>query len=106
MDTLDHLPPVPLLVNYSNTLTGQDELGICHALQLHDRVRHIYLQIQPSILRECLILMAEHFPILEGLTLWQLPTVDSLTPLTLPKTFLAPNIRRLTLSGIRLPKRL
>ena len=50
--------------------------------------------------------MAEHFPILDDLTLFKLPTVDPLTPLTLPKAFLAPNLRSLSLSGISLPKRL
>jgi hypothetical protein len=35
-----------------------------------------------------------------------LPTVDPFAPLTLPKAFLAPNLRRLSVSGIGLPKRL
>ena len=104
VDTLDHLPPLPLLIDYRNFLTGQDDLGISHALRLYGRVRYLYLRLQPSILHKCLMLMAEHFPILEDLTL--ISTMDSLTPLRLPKAFLAPNIRRLTLPGIRLPKRL
>ena len=105
VDTLDHVPPMPLLIDYRNFLTGKDDIGVCHALQLHDRVRHISLQLQlrPSILHKFLMLMAEHFPILEHLTL--MSTMDSLTPLTLPKAFLAPNLRHLTLSGIGLPKR-
>jgi hypothetical protein len=104
VDTLDHLPPLPLLLDYRSTLTGEVELlGIFLALQLHDRVRHIYLQLWPSILHKCLMLMADHFPILEDLTLM---STDPLTPLTLPKAFLAPNLRHLTLSGIGLPKRL
>jgi hypothetical protein len=106
VDTLDHLPPLPLLVHYTDTLMGKDELGICHALRLHHRVRHLNLYLQPSIFHKCLLLMAEHFPILEDLTLSRLPTVDPFAPLTLPKAFLAPNLRRLSVSGIGLPKRL
>ena len=77
VDTLDHLPPLPVLVDYWHELTGQDELGMCHALQLRDRVFYIYLRLLPSTLHNCLMLMAEHFPILEDLTLFKLPTVDS-----------------------------
>jgi hypothetical protein len=69
VDTLDHLPPLPLFVDYRNTLTGQDGLGICHALRFHDRVRDLHLELQPSILHKYLMLMAEHFSILEDLTL-------------------------------------
>ena len=50
LDTLDHLPPLPLFVNYgytSVTMTEQDELGLIHALRLHDRVRHIDLDVPP-----------------------------------------------------------
>ena len=50
------------------------------------------------------MLMVEHCPILEDLTL--MSKEDPLIPLTLSKTFLAPNLRRLCLSGIGLPKRL
>jgi hypothetical protein len=106
VNTLDHLPPLPLLVHYRNTVMGQNELGMCHALRLHDRVRYLYLELQPSLLHKCLLLMAEHFPILEVLTLFKLPTVNPLTPLTLPKAFLASNLRYLALYGIGLPKRL
>ena len=107
VDTLDHLPPLPVLVHYWHDLTGQDELGMSHALQLHDRVRHIYLHLQLSTLHNCLMLMAEHFPILEDLTLQvTLSRSYPSTPITLPKAFLAPNLRHLFLSGIRLPKRL
>ena len=106
VDTLDHIPPLPLLVDYRYTSrwTGQDALGICHALWSHDRVRYLYLQLQPSILHKCLVLMVEHFPILEDLTL--LSPVDSSPALTLSKAFMAPNLRHLVLSGVRLSKRL
>ncbi len=107
VDTLDHLPPLPLFVDYrytNVTIRGQDELGIHHALRLRDRVRRIDLHLPPSILHKFLMLMDEHFQILAHLSLSF--TVDKITALTLPKTFLAPNLRRLVLLGIDLPKRL
>ena len=109
MDTLDHLPPLPLFVDYSHRrdgidLTVQDELGIYHALQLHDRLRHIDLVLPSSIFHKVLVLMDGHFPILERLTLSL--SDQSGIPLTLPKAFLAPNLRRLALLHIGLGKRL
>ncbi|KAI9440444.1 hypothetical protein H4582DRAFT_2097302, partial [Lactarius indigo] len=108
-DMLDHLPPLPLFVNYRFTDVtvrgpGQDELGIRDALRLRDRVRRIDLHIPSSILQKILMLMNEPFPILEHLSLSS--TVDNTTTLTLPVTFLAPNLRHLALLGIGLPKRL
>ncbi len=103
VDTLDHLPPLPLFVNYRYT-RGQDELGIYHVLRLRDRVRRIDLHLPPLILHKFLMLMDEPFPMLEHLSLSF--TVDKTTTLTLPKTFLAPNLRHLSLFGIGLPKRL
>jgi hypothetical protein len=107
VDTLDHLPPLPLFVDYraTTTISGQDKLGIYHALLLRDRVRRIDLHLLPSILQESLVLMDKPFPKLEHLSL-SFP-VDKITTLTLPtNTFLAPNLRHLALLGIRLPKRL
>ena len=49
--------------------------------------------------------MNENFPILERLSLSRDSFSDRL-PLTIPKAFLAPNLRHLTLSDIGLPKRL
>ncbi|KAH9011619.1 hypothetical protein EDB84DRAFT_1007867 [Lactarius hengduanensis] len=103
VDILDHLPPLPLFVNY-RYIRGQDELGMYHALRLRDRVRRIDLHLPPSILRKFLVLMDEPFPILEHLSLSF--TVDKTTTLTLPKTFQAPNLRHLSLFSIGLPKRL
>ena len=88
------------------TLTEQDELGIYHALRLHDRVRHIDLNLPPSILHKVFVLMDEHFPILEHLSLTFSATSENSLPLTLPKAFLAPNLRHLALPGISPPKRL
>ena len=127
VDTLDHLPPLPLLIDYldrgdptltissfpwdeTRVVSGEDELGIYHALRLHDRVRHINLHVvSPSTLDKSLRLMDRPFPILEHLSLSL--TGDVMTSLgdvmfTLPGAFLAPTLRHLDLLGIRLPKRL
>ena len=109
VDTLDHLPPVPLLVNYWLTisLTEQDELGLYHALRLHNRVRHIDLVLRPSIFHEVVVFMDEHFPILEHLSLSAFAVTIKNSPLlTLPKAFLAPNLRHLSLPNISPPRRL
>ncbi|KAH8978124.1 hypothetical protein EDB86DRAFT_981500 [Lactarius hatsudake] len=105
VDTLDHLPPVPLSVNYqyeAATPSGKDELGIHHALRLRDRVRCIVLHFPPSAMHKSLMLMDGPFPILERLSL-SFPA-DNMTGLILPNTFLAPNLRDLTLIGVGLPK--
>ena len=110
VDTLDHLPPLPLLVDYRETnvifgiLTEQDKLGIYKVLRLPGRVRYISLRLPPSTLHKCLVLMDKHFPILEHLSL-RFATGD-FTTFTLPNTFLAPNLRHLSLPGICPPKRL
>ena len=115
VNTLDHLPLLPLFVHYSYTphyapiVLGKDEFGIYHTLRLHDRIRHIKLSLPPSILHKALALMKENFPILEHLSLsWWSFLADNghRLPLTLPKAFLAPNLHHLTLIGIGLPKRL
>jgi hypothetical protein len=110
LDTLDHLPPLPLCVDYKYadaTMTEQDELVIYHALRLHDRVRHIELHSPPSfILHKVLELMDEHFPILEHLYISFAAKNSIPLSLPLPKAFLAPNLRHLTLPGISPPRRL
>ncbi|KAI9432323.1 hypothetical protein H4582DRAFT_1104928 [Lactarius indigo] len=105
--TLDHLPPLPLFIDYQYTnvnIREQDELGIYHALRLRNRIHRIDLRLPPSILRKFLIIMDGSFPLLEHLSLSS--TVDKTIPLALPKTFLAPNLRHLVLVGIGLPRRL
>ena len=109
VDTLDHLPPIPLLLDYrcstGETITKQDESGIYRALPLRDRLRQIILYLPPSILHKCLVYMDGCFPMLEYLSLWSVG--DRITAVTLPKAFLAPNLRHLEMPGIgRPPKRL
>ena len=103
VDTLTHLPPLPLVIDYQNATTAIGALdcpGIFHALQLFDRVRRVALRIPSSSLNDLLALMGDPFPILEQLSLSS--TTEDMGP-RLPETFLAPNLRHLTLSGIRLP---
>ncbi|KAN0134695.1 hypothetical protein V8E53_007480 [Lactarius tabidus] len=104
VDMLDHLPPLPLRIDYTYAVTGQDELGIYHALQFHDRIRYISLQLPPSILHKCLLLMDKHFSKLEHLSLWFAD--DEITTLTLPKAFRAPNLRLLAFPSVSPPNRL
>ena len=120
VETLDHLPPLPLFVHYKldgdfvdddvNThwkwvpLSGEDELGLYRALRLPDRVHRIELLLLPSTLHKSIMLMDEPFPILERLSL--LVVGYEITTLTLPTTFLAPELRHLTLRDVGLPKRL
>ena len=118
VDTLDHLPPLPLFIDFldegvqarslwrkkTRVVSSEDELGIYRALQLGDRVRRINLRVSFSALDKSLRLMDKPFPILEHLSLSF--TGDGITPLTSLKTFPAPNLRHLALLGIRLPRRL
>ncbi|KAH9172510.1 hypothetical protein EDB89DRAFT_885835 [Lactarius sanguifluus] len=107
VDTLDHLPPLPLFIDYRYTdvtISEQDELALSQALRLRNRVRRIDLHLPSSILRKFLMLMEAPFPILGHLSLSF--TADKTTTLALSKTFRAPNLRHLTLLGICLPKRL
>ena len=113
VDTLDHIPPLPVFVNYGTTrinpsgkamLQERDELGIYHALRLRDHLHQINLRLPSSIFPIILVLMDELFPLLERLSLSFLE--QNKIPLILPKAFLAPNLRHLGLSGIGLPKRL
>ena len=111
VNTLYHLPLLPLFVHYhysrhyAPTVLEQDELGIYDALQLHGRISHIKLNLPPSILHKALALDG-NFLILEHLYLSSPFSVNSgdRLPLTLPKAFIAPNLLHLTLIDIGLPK--
>ena len=110
VDTLDHLPKLPLFVSYYDRpisrITEQDELGMFHALRLHGRVHHIELILRPSILDKVFVLLDEHFPILEHLSLSFTVTIANSPPLILPKAFLAPNLQHLSLPSISPTRRL
>ncbi|KAH9062574.1 hypothetical protein EDB83DRAFT_2520074 [Lactarius deliciosus] len=86
----------------TDTINRQDESAIHHALLLRDRIRHISLHLPPSILHKFLMLIDEPFSILEHLSLSSTTKED--TSLVLPKTFLAPDLRHLSLLGYRSSK--
>ena len=107
VDTLVHLPPLPLVVDYrytTATIDAQDKLGIFHVLHLRDRLYHVALSIPPSNLRQLLWFMDGPFPVLEYLSLS--PSSEEGLSLLLPKTLMAPNLRHLTLVGIGLSDKL
>ena len=82
------VPSAPDYRDTTATISRQDELALCHALLLWDRVRHIELHLPPSILHKILMVMDEPFPMLEHLSIASSTEED--TKLVLPKTFLAP----------------
>ena len=109
LDTLGHLPPLPLLIDYSDgtrTMTRKDEDNVCLGLQQHGRrVRRVALRAPPSSFRMLFEPMDKLFPRLEDLSLLTTATEeDQEIILELPGTFQAPNLRRLSLHGIGLPK--
>ena len=105
LDILDNYPPLPLFVNYNTSDAApsypilQDELGIYRTLRLHDHIRQIHLSLPSPILHKALVLMGGRFPILEHLFL-SFTTENHNISLTLPETFLAPNLRHLTLPDV------
>ena len=101
VNTLEHLPSLPLFIDYRDATSKQDKLAIRQALLLRDRVRHIDLHLPPSIFQKLLKLMNKPFSTLEHLSLSYSTEED--TNLILSKTFHAPNLRHLTLLGINLP---
>ena len=112
VDMLEQLPPLPLFIRVTygqprhTTLTEQQELGLYHALQLHDRVRHIDLELPPSILHRVFVLPDKEFPILEHLSISLGTTTEKIRRLLLPNAFRAPNLRYLALPSIRPPREL
>jgi hypothetical protein len=114
IDTLSHLPPLPLFIEFSTdkvkrwgTEQGTDMFQeendkIRFGLQQHDRVLQVNLRAPSTGLRMCLELMNKPFPRLGDLSLFS-TTTDEMS-LVLPETFQAPNLRRLSLHGIGLPK--
>jgi hypothetical protein len=94
---------MPLVIDYQYATTAFDApemRGIFHALQIRDRVRRVALHMPASSLDDLLVLMDEPFPVLEQLTI--MSTTGGTGP-RLPETFLAPNLRHLTLSDTILP---
>ena len=72
IDTLSHLPPLPLVIYYpdrTRTMARKDEDNIHIGLKQHARVRHVVLQAPSSSLRMWLEPMNIPFPRLEYLSL-------------------------------------
>ena len=109
INTLLHLPPIPLFI-YSpdhgkgamSVMSRKDEENIRFGLQWVDRVVQVYLRARPSSLRRCLGQMNQLFPRLGDLSLLSTSTEENLV---LPETFQAPDLRRLALHGIGLSTR-
>ena len=110
VDMLDHLTPLPLYLGYfeggRTTLTEEDELGLVHALRLHERVYCISLELPPSILHKVFVLLDGNFPMLEYLSVRLSAGSKKGLLLTLPKSFLASKLRYLTLPHISPLRRL
>ena len=109
LDTLGHLPLLPLLIDYTDgtrAMTRKDEDNIYLGLQHHgQRVRRVALQAPPSSFRILFEPMNKLLPRLEDLSLLSTAMEDDQEiGLDLPETFQAPNLRRLSLHGIGLPK--
>ncbi|KAH9980638.1 hypothetical protein BJV77DRAFT_404499 [Russula vinacea] len=105
IDTLGHLPPLPLVIDFSDrteTISQKDEDNIHLGLQQHGLVRRVVLEAQSSSLRMWLELMKKHFPRLRDLSLFS-TTIEEMN-LTLPETLQVPDLRRLSLHGVGLPK--
>ena len=108
LDTLSHLPPLSLIIDYSDktrTITRKDKDNIHLGFQQHGRVRRIALLAPHSSL--CMWLepnqsMSKRFPKLRDLSL--LSTTAEEISLVLPETLQAPDLRRLSLHGVGLPK--
>jgi len=89
---LAYSPPLPLIIDHldeSHDITTRDEEDILLALQHHDRVRRIRLQMPIPNLRKIIIAMDEEFPMLEFLYVEALGD-DDYTSLILPTTFNRP----------------
>ena len=103
---LNHLPPLPLVLHYSDrnrTIARKDEDNIHLGLQQHSRVlRGVILRAPSSRLRMWLEPMNKLFPRLGDLSLLSTTTE---TNLVLPELLQAPNLSRLSLHGIGLPKK-
>ena len=101
---LAHLPPLPLVIDYRGGDAAGGGRGLLHAIQQRDRILRIVLQAPFLTLERLLVPMDESFPRLESLSL--LSTTESVEgrSLKLPRTFLAPNLRHLSLGGIALSK--
>ena len=104
IDTLSHLPPLPLVIDYSDrtgTVARTDEDNIRLGLQRHGHVCRVALRAPSSSLHMWLESMDKPFPRLKDLSL--LSTTTDEMDLMLLETLHTPDLRRLALHGIGLP---
>jgi hypothetical protein len=107
INTLSHLPPLLLVIDYSDrtrTTAQKDEDNVRFGLQRHGHVRRVVLRAPSSSLRMWLEQMNQLFPRLRDLSLFSTTTEEM--SLVLPEALQAPDLRRLSLHGIGLPKEL
>ena len=104
INTPGYLPPLLLVIDYYRTggMTQKDEDHVRLGIQEHGRVCGVVLRASSSSLRICLEQMNQVFPKLRDLSLWSTTTEEM--ALVLPETFQAPDLRRLSLHGVGLPK--
>jgi hypothetical protein len=103
MDMLTHSPPLPLVIDYLDDITADEEGGIIFALEQRDRVRRIRIQLPIPKLQK-LITITEECPILEYLIIG--PSIEDNTSVSrIPETLQAPRLRHLSLTSFSLPLR-
>ncbi|KAI0286282.1 hypothetical protein BC826DRAFT_94588 [Russula brevipes] len=91
---LAHSPHLPLMIYYDHyTIAKDKEINL--ALGYHNRIRRICLQMPAQNFQKVLMTIGNEFPILEDLMLEPLFNTDM--ALVLPRTFQAPQLRRLIL---------
>jgi hypothetical protein len=101
-DMLAHSPPLPLVIDYFNDITVEDEEGAILSLKQYDRVRHVRFKMPPTRLQKLIVAMDDEYPILEYLIIAH-PVDDKTTILMFPETLQAPHLRHLLLVGFALP---
>jgi len=101
-DMLTHLPPLPLVIDYSDEdrdVVAQDEECIILTLQRRLRVRRIRLRMSVLNLRRLVTAMDGKFPMLESLHIKSLTNDVNFNGLSLPDTFDAPHLRHFALKN-------
>jgi hypothetical protein len=98
---LAHSPPLPLLIDFGDNGT-EDEEGIILAFKQRDRVRRVRLDFPITSLQRIIGGIEDEYPILEYMNIAE-SNEDIHTILTFPETFRAPHLRHIMLKGFTLP---
>jgi hypothetical protein len=97
-DMLAHSPPLPLVIDYEDTVTtAEDEEAIILALAQRDRVRRIRFNLPVWKLQRFIMAIDGEYPILEYLILAD-PPKDMSTVLFLPEILQTPHLRHLAIN--------